>query len=124
MKLRLKQNTIRIRLDRDEVKALTLHGSVQSQTRFSVEQALKYQINLSNSEVPTIEYRDLEIVISLPTVEVKGWNDSERVGFAWDINLNEQEVISFLIEKDFKCLTARAGEDESNLFENPNESHA
>ncbi len=124
MKLRLKQNTIRIRLARDEVEALMLNGSARSQTRFAIQQCLKYHINLTNSDLPTIAFSDQTIVVSLPMEQLGDWHNNELVGFSWNISLEGDEQVSLLVEKDFQCLTARSGEDESNLYENPNQPHA
>lgn len=123
MKLRLKQNTIRIRMTRDEVNALVQNGTVQDQTRFTIQDALTYRINLSITDNPAITLVDHNIDLFIPAEQVVGWQDNDLVGFSWDIDLGNNERVSLLIEKDFQCLTSRPGEDESNLYANPNQPH-
>ena len=45
------------------------------------------------------------------------------VGMQKIISVGEEIDLSILIEKDFKCLTDRPNEDESDLFENPINKH-
>ena len=44
------------------------------------------------------------------------------MGISDDLFLENEDKLSILVEKDFKCLTDRS-EDESDMFPNPKESH-
>jgi hypothetical protein len=123
MKLRLKENTIRIRLSMNEVEKLVSAGQIASKTMFPGMNALVTQIHLGGGEIPTISFENGRIAIDLPEKSAKGWPESDQVGFEWSLALHDGSQLSLLIEKDFRCLTERPGEDESALYPNPNQAH-
>ena len=51
------------------------------------------------------------------------WATTDQVGIEKTIFVAEGSDLAILIEKDFKCLTDRPHEDESDLFENPMNNH-
>lgn len=123
MKIRLKDNSIRIRFSIDEVRQLCKEHGVISQTSFPGSFALKYQILLRDNPIPDVSFRDHSIQVILPIIELDNWDTNEKVGFEWNIPVSQNDALFLLVEKDFKCLTERPHEDESNLFPNPKDSH-
>ncbi len=123
MKLRLKENTIRIRLSMPEVEKLIGAGQIASKTVFPGMNALVTQIHLGGGEIPTISFENERITIDLPEKSARGWPDSDQVGFQWSLPLKDGSQLFLLIEKDFRCLTERPGEDESALYPNPKQAH-
>ncbi|NND34300.1 MAG: hypothetical protein HKN76_17075 [Saprospiraceae bacterium] len=121
MKLRLKENTIRIRLSIDEVNLLVVEGQVAGRTFLSAKNYLEYSLRLAKSLGLT--YLDQHLILELPRETLKDWNLNQTVGFNWKIPIDEStEEIQITLEKDFKCLTIREGEDESNLYDHPDPS--
>ena len=59
-----------------------------------------------------------EIVVQVTADQAHSWAASEQVGYSGDVPLQIGSV-SVLIEKDFTCITPRAGEEESDTFPNP-----
>jgi len=49
------------------------------------------------------------------------WATTDLVGLEHQIQLKGEEKLAILIEKDFKCLQERPGEDEEDMFPNPDE---
>lgn len=123
MKLRLKENTVRIRLSMTEVEKLISVGQIASKTVFPGMNALETQIQLYGGEIPMISFENGRIAIDLPEQPARGWPDSDQVGFQWSLPLKDGSQLLLLIEKDFRCLTERPGEDESALYPNPNQAH-
>jgi len=76
---------------------------------------------LALSDTKTIDavFQGDEIIVSVPREEGMRWADSEQVSLEATLNNGEPEPLQVLIEKDFVCLKPRAGEDESELFPNP-----
>ena len=122
MKLRIKGNSLRMRLSQSEVDILASTGSVMDVINFG-QAKLTYQLTLAKSNEISAVYHDNVIAINVPQDTGAKWATSDQVGIEEDIDLGDGEVLSILIEKDFKCLTVRPGEDESDLYENPQDQH-
>ena len=121
MKIRIQGNSIRLRLRREEVATLAAEGLVEDRLKFGPEisQHLVYRLEAADRDSMNTYFRDGAVVVELPRAEAGAWELSDRVGFEQTVEA-EGESIVVLVEKDFKCLEERAGEDESDLFENPN----
>ncbi|NNE97626.1 MAG: hypothetical protein HKN25_01260 [Pyrinomonadaceae bacterium] len=123
MKLRLRENSIRLRLQVGEVAQLRETGSVSEKIRFSPAQALSYKIRIEESaDEISSGIKNGEVFINVPGYLARPWLDTDQVGIAGVQVINEELSLKILIEKDFKCLTPRA--DEVDMFPNPKEVHA
>ena len=120
MKLRIKGNTIRLRLSQTEVEQVARDGNASETTRFPNGELLKYSIEAGEKFGASFENN--EVLITLREDEIKPWADSDQVSLGGELTLSKGEILSILVEKDFKCLTVRP-EDESDLFPNPQKSH-
>lgn len=120
MKLRIQGNSIRFRLTQTEVSNLGEGIDCKSKLAFPRGNSLVYGLTV-DSEMSSY-FSENEITVSLPLNEVRAWATSDQVGIKGDLNLENGDKLSILVEKDFQCLTERA-EDESDLFPNPNENH-
>ena len=123
MKLRIKGNSIRMRLTQGEVKTLLETGSVRDSLQFPGAKTLTYGISSTPGDIFDIKGGDGIIEICVPMKILNKWSDISEVRILSDISLASESSLSVLIEKDFKCLTVRPNEDESDLFPNPLESH-
>ncbi|MFT4522141.1 MAG: hypothetical protein ACI8ZN_001081 [Bacteroidia bacterium] len=114
MKLRILDNTIRLRLTQKEVDLLATGEPVLCATHFA-NNALIYSIKPLAFEHIDAEFANNVISVKVNRNLAKTWAESD------DISLETKPGVHpyVLIEKDFKCLTER-NEDESDLFENPN----
>jgi hypothetical protein len=115
MKLRIKGNSLRLRLTRGEVSDLNKIGIVSETVDFGSGQNFIYAIAVSEaSDRVTVSFDDARLLISVPQEQVREWAGSEQVSIsAADL------VPAVLIEKDFACLEPRPGEDEMDMFPNP-----
>ena len=123
MKLRIMGNTLRLRLSQGEVEKLGKDGTVSDATVFPGEMALTYTLESSPLNSMDCSLSDNTILLSIPEATVNEWVNSEMVGFNKEFDLGNSSILSILVEKDFKCLTDRPGESESDLFPNPSKSH-
>ncbi|MBO6516351.1 MAG: hypothetical protein JJ975_07350 [Bacteroidia bacterium] len=116
MKIRILGHRVRLRLTQSEVEKIGLNESVTEHTNFGVGQ-LTYTLE-THAEGPSVltSFEDSTIRISVLQTEAKTWADSDQVG----IQTPSDARPFVLIEKDFKCLTVREGEDESDMYLNPN----
>ena len=123
MKLRIKGNTLRIRLSQSEVEHFDKEGFVSDSAHFPGAKTLVYEIKSTAAEVLNCSFVNNKISIEVPQPLVNEWINTELVGFDKDIDLENNSKLSILVEKDFNCLTKRQGEDESDLYPNPLRSH-
>jgi hypothetical protein len=120
VKIRIKDNSIRLRLTRGEVDTMRDNGVVTSITGFPGGRQFKYSLESSPASVnPAAFYSDNEIRIRLPETVVLAWTTTEQVSIESDQVLDDGEKLSILVEKDFACLAPRDGEDESDMYTHP-----
>lgn len=123
MKLRLKDNTVRIRLSVAEVDSLIGRGQISATTVFPGQSGLTTEIVLEDVDCVEASFKNNKITLSIPSHLLTGWNLDNQVGHRWQIPLGNNHFLDLLLEKDFRCLTERPGEDESTLYPNPKETH-
>lgn len=121
MKLRIKDNSIRLRLSQSEVESIEGQGEVQCDLNLGSGK-LRYRLVKQGNEIST-DYSEDCITIAVPANVISVWAGTDQVGFDHQISLENGKELSVLVEKDFKCLTARPHEDESDLFQNPLDNH-
>ncbi len=121
MKLRLLDDSIRLRLSRSEVIAADKGGVVEGQTRFPDGAAFTYALEArKDSSQASAAFSHERMVVQLPAAQVAAWaNDDTAVSLHGEIELPRGGALTLLVEKDFRCLSPREGEDQSDLFSNP-----
>jgi len=112
VKLRIKGNSIRLRLTKGEVDALRERGVVEESVHFSATSRFTYALERGGDAV-TASFDDGRVVVRVPNALAIEWCDTERVGI--DGNAGDVRI---LIEKDWQCLAPRE-EDESDAFPHP-----
>ena len=121
MKLRVKDNTLRFRLSQSEAKELNSKGTIHCTTSFG-SSTFGYGLHKSINSFEVI-FENGMITISIPSDIIENWAGSDQVGIDKEIQFENGDLIYILIEKDFKCLTERPDEDESDLYDNPHDKH-
>ncbi|MCE2612194.1 hypothetical protein LVD13_04355 [Flavobacteriaceae bacterium D16] len=118
MKIRIKGNSIRIRLTRSEVAILCTEGLIREITQFPTGK-FNYEVILSDElETLSADLQENGICFSLPKNLAVNWPDNDTVGFEEWVKLTNDTSLHLLLEKDFQCLEVRA-EDESDQYPNP-----
>lgn len=111
---------MRLRLERGEVDRLREQACVTATTAFAGGINFSYGVESSSEcERPAATFANNSIVVRLPEATVKAWADSEQVSIDGKQPLDNGEVLSILVEKDFACLAPREGEDEADMFPHP-----
>jgi len=120
VKLRIRDNAIRLRLTRGEVDVLRDNGMVQARTAFPGGREFQYEVESSPASVnPGAFLSDNKVTVRLPESAVLAWANSEQVSITGDQLHKNGEKLDILVEKDFACLAPREGEDESDMFPHP-----
>lgn len=95
-------------------------GVVTSRTGFPGGRYFGYSLESSPASVnPAAFYSDNKITIRLPETVVLAWVTTEQVSIEGEQVLDDGEKLAILVEKDFACLAPRPGEDESDMYANP-----
>lgn len=115
MKLRINQNSVRLRLTPEEVDTLTSEGTIVSSCLL-LNASLEYV--LQTADQWSAEISGSRIKISIPETEVRGWHENDKVGFEHHF----ENGLLLLIEKDFQCLHPRQHENEDHLYPNPEQA--
>lgn len=118
MKIRIKGNTLRLRLTKSEVALLATEGKVEERTPFPGDNELTYSLLTTPSSTNSASFKNNEICIFVQTEWAADWNVNEVVGIDFCVNTGET-TLHVLIEKDFNCLTPRTDEDQEDHFTNP-----
>jgi hypothetical protein len=124
MKLRIRGNSIRLRLQRSEVRRLMESGRVDASLTFPQGKIFGYSIEISNgTHTVCADCEESAIRERLPHEVAQNWALSDKVGIDESIPLPHGEFLRLLIEKDFACLKPRSSgifEDDSDAYPNPN----
>lgn len=119
MKLRIKGDSIRLRLSQSEVDTFAAEGRVQDRIQFAPGVSLAYGLEMDEGLTgPDARYEGDTMIVRLPREWGTGWARSDRVSIAAEIP-NGDDRLRILVEKDFQCLTERPHEDESDNFPHP-----
>ena len=122
MKLRIKGNSMRLRISRSEVARLLRGNCLEETIHFAPEPNARFTYALQPEEsvkIPTVQYTENRAMVLLPADQVNVWGGTDQVGIAEDISLGDAGSLALLIEKDFACLD-RSDEDNQDTFANPN----
>ena len=121
MKLRIKGNSLRLRLTKSEVSKLAREGIVEEHIGF-VNNELTYSIESSKTaHTITASFQGNAIRVIMPALLSEDWPTNDIISFDEYLDENDQQSLYILIEKDFKCIDVTT-EDQSDNFENPAKS--
>lgn len=125
MKIRIRDNSVRLRLTRGEVEIVRDDGAVWSRSRFPGGRVLTYGLESDSSCVsPVAVFSDDTISVRMPAAMLLNWATTEQVSIQGESPLENSHSQIILVEKDFACLQPRNGEDESEMYANPSAGKA
>lgn len=121
MKLRVRHNSVRFRLGKSEVEALSHAGECRESILFPGGAKLEYVLTASHNGNGQIgaDFSNGVLAVTVPGDQVVSWHGSDRIGIAADVDLEQGQKLQILIEKDFRCIDERPDEDQSDTFANP-----
>lgn len=112
MKLRLRSNTIRLRLLQGEVQRLAAGETVTE----TLPTPTPFHYAVRPAEVPDLRatYEAHTLTIDVPRAWAASWATNDEVG-----RQALSAGLDILIEKDWACTTARSGEENVGTYPNP-----
>ncbi len=121
MKLRIRANSIRLRLKRGEVDKLAAGTSIVEETHFP-DSILTFRLDLAENNEISASFDNGSINVSVPKTKVLDWAATDQVSLFAEQQLSGAGSLSLLIEKDFTCLEPghhRECEDDADTFPHP-----
>lgn len=120
MKLRIHENSIRLRLKPSEVASLRNEGKVEDTLWFGAGVYLAYGLKVSSrTDVLETDFAGNRLRIFVPEAWVAPWADSEQEGFEGVQPIEGGETLRISVEKDYKCLHRPMEAEEGDIFPHP-----
>ena len=119
MKLRIKGNSLRIRLTKTEVNIIANTGYLEEETLFGNNKFVYALQRVDEGNELSAALEENKMIIFVPSSLTKEWPTNNIVGFDAEMPVADNKTLFLLIEKDFVCLDETTG-DQSDNYENPN----
>jgi hypothetical protein len=121
MKLRIKGNSLRLRVSRSELARFQAGGRIEETIHFTAapEATLTYALESALKPSPvTVRYGSREVTVILSKDRARIWGGQSEVGVYTTLDMGPAGSLEVVVEKDFACLD-RSDEDNSDTFANP-----
>lgn len=120
MKLRLFDNSLRLRLTPAEVAQLADRGGVAGETSFSDTIVLRYHLRTSPSaKSVTASFDSTTVAVEIPIALAGEWIRGPEVGLSATQESAPGVILKILIEKDFDCIDSSKNEPGLKFYPNP-----
>ena len=103
MKLRIRANTLRLRLNQKEVEALAAGEVLREKIDFPGSTALSYTLITAPSGDAQATFDNNSVHITAPRVPLMNWVSSDEVGIYFTLQTGEKPL-KISIEKDLACI--------------------
>jgi hypothetical protein len=121
MKLRIKGNSLRLRVSRSELAQFQAGGRIEETIHFTAapEATLTYALESALRSSPvSVRYGSREVTVILSQDRARIWEAQNEVGVYTTLDLGPAGSLEVAVEKDFACLD-KSDEDNSDTFANP-----
>jgi len=119
MKLRIKGNSIRLRLSKTDVANFASKGILAEKTEF-VNTTFTYALeSVQGIQEITCKNEPNLITVCLPKHMADEWTSTDLIGMQNDVEIVTGRKMFLLVEKDFVCID-NTFEDQSDNYPNPN----
>src|SRR3954468_24296806 len=105
MKLRIKGDSLRLRLTKGEVSQLAESGVVEERVRFGAGADLVYRLRRDAAARDiSASFTQGVVDVRLPDKSARDWASSNEVTLAGNQPLGSSDELRIVVEKDFACL--------------------
>ena len=125
MKLRIKGDSLRLRVARSELVRLMSDGRVEETVHFGSAKDAVLTYGLAHRQSPrdiSVEYSAKRVTILLSSEAAYRWAEGDDTGIYGESEI-ENGVLNLAVEKDFACLDGNEADNE-DTFPNPNVGRA
>ena len=122
MKIRMKGNSLRLRVGRSELARFLEGGIIEETIRLGVspEASFTYSLELASpgSTATRVRYAPCDLAIVVTPAQAALWRRGDQVGIYTHVDVGTAKALEVVVEKDFACLD---GSDSDNVdtFANP-----
>jgi uncharacterized protein DUF7009 len=121
MKLRIKGNSLRLRVSRSELARFLDGERIEETIHFTraPEASLTYALESAVQVVPVrVQYESQIVKVLLSKDQASIWGVESEVGVYSKLDIGAAGSLEIIVEKDFACLD-RSDEENSDAFANP-----
>jgi len=121
MKLRLKGNSLRLRVTRSELARLQQGGVIEDSVQFApaAEASLRYLLQACAQPQPVqVPFDGRRLLVTISRGQLTAWSGETQVGIYAALPLTGDTVLDVAIEKDFACLDL-SDEENHDTFPHP-----
>ncbi len=118
MKIRIKDNTIRLRLTKPDVSQLKESGTITCKTIITPAQVFQYTLKVDATvQSFSASFESNTLTIHIPVSDANILTDTDDITIKGSQKNGEDGDLFILIEKDLQCLDD-TDEDQSDMYEN------
>ena len=124
MKLRIKGNSLRLRVSRSELTRFLSPSRIEETIHFGPGSEAKLTYALESAALntdATVRYGPHELTVTISEEQARIWSEAREVGIYATVDVGAGGLLEVIIEKDFACID-RSDEDNTDTFVNPNVS--
>ncbi|SMB84748.1 hypothetical protein SAMN00120144_3852 [Hymenobacter roseosalivarius DSM 11622] len=108
MKLRIEDNTLRLRLSAEDVRRFGQTGRVAVTVKLGPRPADELTYSLEHAPNPEADavrvlFTGGTLNVLVPRTMAAEWVDSDQIGFSETLNVTENQELRILVEKDLDC---------------------
>jgi hypothetical protein len=119
MKLRIKGDSLRLRVGPLEITRLMERGRVEETIHFGLEEGawLTYALEVGDVDRIAMRHEGTRVAVILPRGSARAWAQGADVGVYGSVSVSSGRL-EIAVEKDWACLDKSDGED-AETFPNP-----
>ncbi len=121
MKLRIRGDSIRLRLTQGEVARVEAGEAVSETTSLGAGVRFEYALESGSGREMTAALRDNCLTITVPDAALAAWAGGNDVAVECPVDASAPSI---LVEKDFACLSPREGRDDDDAYPHPESGSA
>lgn len=124
MKLRMKGNSLRFRLQRSEIAKLFEAGDVSELLNVgpTAQDTFCYRLRVHAGDTATLRFAASELLVGVPAAWATELATTEKVGFVAELITTPENSVHLAVEKDFQCLVERQEDKDGDPYPNPEAS--
>jgi len=100
MKLRVRKNSIRLRLSSSEVRQFRENGYIEEAIEFGAGSRFNYALAIAETNSINARFENGKITVFVPPSEAESWTSSNEIGLENKQSIGDDKFLKILIEKD------------------------
>lgn len=116
MKIRIKGNSIRFRLSKNEVTLFATEGYLEEKTVFPSGTFIYAIRKLFDGKTLDASFINPKLTLFVPRCLVQEWTTTDITGSKNMLPISDGENLNLLLEKDFECINAEEIKDQLDYY--------